>query len=122
LAAAEREPFREPVACCALLRGIDTLTAASSVAELHDFRRFANPRQLMGYLGLVSQRTLQRKSRVARLHHKAGNTTSAGSWWGGLEVSPSPASPVPSWRRQGQPRILALADRAQERLYAATGA
>lgn len=35
------------------LRGIDTLSAIGLVAEIGDIGRFAHPRQLMGYLGLV---------------------------------------------------------------------
>ncbi len=35
------------------LRGIDLVAATTIVAEIGDFRRFAHPRQLMGYLGLV---------------------------------------------------------------------
>lgn len=35
------------------LRGVDTVTAMTLVAELGDVRRFASPRQLMSYLGLV---------------------------------------------------------------------
>lgn len=35
------------------LRGVDVLTAMTVVAELGDITRFDNPRQLMGYLGLV---------------------------------------------------------------------
>jgi len=35
------------------LRGYRLINAASLVAEIGDPRRFANPRQLMGYLGLV---------------------------------------------------------------------
>jgi transposase len=34
-------------------RGLDTVTAVSLVAELHDFRRFRSARALMSYLGLV---------------------------------------------------------------------
>jgi transposase len=33
--------------------GIDTITAITLLAELHDFRRFRSPSQLMAYLGLV---------------------------------------------------------------------
>ncbi len=46
-------PYREPVAWLRCFRGIDTVTAVSLVAELHDFRRFRSPRALMAYLGLV---------------------------------------------------------------------
>ena len=35
------------------LRGVDLVTAVTFVVEVGDVRRFANPRQLMGYLGLV---------------------------------------------------------------------
>jgi transposase len=34
-------------------RGVSLLAAVTLVAEVGDFRRFANPRQLMAYLGLV---------------------------------------------------------------------
>ena len=35
------------------LRGVNLVTAATVMAEIGDLRRFENPRQLMGYLGLV---------------------------------------------------------------------
>jgi len=35
------------------MRGIDLITAAGLLAEIGDLSRFAGPRQLMGYLGLV---------------------------------------------------------------------
>ena len=35
------------------MRGISLLAVATLVAEVGDFTRFANPRQLMAYLGLV---------------------------------------------------------------------
>jgi transposase len=35
------------------LRGVDLVTAVTFVVEVGDVRRFENPRQLMGYLGLV---------------------------------------------------------------------
>lgn len=35
------------------MRGIDTVAAVTIIAELGDLTRFANPRELMGYLGLV---------------------------------------------------------------------
>ena len=37
------------------LRGVDLVTAVSFVVEIGDIRRFASPRQLMGYLGLVPE-------------------------------------------------------------------
>jgi len=35
------------------MRGMALVNAASLIAELGDLSRFANPRQLMAYLGLV---------------------------------------------------------------------
>jgi transposase len=52
-ALAQEEPYRDPVSWLRCFRGIDTVTAMTLVAELHDFRRFQSPRGLMAYLGLV---------------------------------------------------------------------
>lgn len=41
------------VAALQAMRGVALLVAVTVVAEVGDFRRFANPRQLMAYLGLV---------------------------------------------------------------------
>ena len=48
------------------LRGIDFVAAVTLVAELGDLRRFAHPRDLMGYLGLVPS------------EHSSGNTRRLG--------------------------------------------
>src|SRR6201999_831464 len=37
------------------LRGVDLVVAVNFVVEIGDIRRFASPRQLMGYLGLVPE-------------------------------------------------------------------
>jgi transposase len=39
------------------MRGLSLLAAVTLVAEVGDFTRFANPRQLMAYLGLVPSET-----------------------------------------------------------------
>ena len=44
VAVSEKEPYREPVGWLRCFRGIDTVTAMTLVAELHDFRRFESPR------------------------------------------------------------------------------
>jgi transposase len=41
------------VAALQAMRGVALVAAVTVVAEVGDFRRFANPRQLMAYLGLV---------------------------------------------------------------------
>src|SRR5882724_677163 len=56
------------------LRGVDQLVATTLVAELGDFRRFAHPRQLMGYLGLVpSEHSSGERRRLGPIT-KTGNT------------------------------------------------
>src|SRR5205807_115412 len=37
------------------LRGVDLIVAVTFVVEIGDIRRFENPRQLMGFLGLVPE-------------------------------------------------------------------
>ena len=46
--------FEPVVDALQALRGIDVLSAIGLVAEIGDIDRFAHPRQLMGYLGLVA--------------------------------------------------------------------
>jgi transposase len=56
------------------LRGLDLVAATTVVAELGDLRRFAHPRELMGYLGLVpSEHTSGSKRRLGAIT-KTGNT------------------------------------------------
>jgi transposase len=55
------------------LRGVSLITAVICVAEIGDFSRFAHPRELMSYLGLVpSEHTSSGKRRVGSIT-KAGN-------------------------------------------------
>ena len=71
---AETARYRQPVGWLRCFRGLDTLAALTLVAEIGDFTRFASPRELMAYLGLVPSEA----SSGAREHRgsitKAGNT------------------------------------------------
>jgi transposase len=68
-----QEPYRQPAAWLRCFRGIDTVTAVSLVAELHDFHRFRTARALMAYLGLVpSERSSGEQRRQGKLP-RAGN-------------------------------------------------
>jgi len=61
------------VAAVMTLRGLDLVAATTVVAELGDLRRFAHPRELMGYLGLVpSEHTTGAKRRLGAIS-KTGN-------------------------------------------------
>ncbi|RPJ41507.1 MAG: IS110 family transposase [Candidatus Latescibacterota bacterium] len=114
------EPYREPVAWLRCFRGIDTVTAVSLVAELHDFRRFPTPRSLMAFLGLVprehsSGETKQRGSITRAGNSHARRLLVEAAW----HHRHRPAISLPlRRRREGQPaRIIALADRAHDRLH-----
>jgi transposase len=116
---AAREPYAQPVAWLRCFRGIDTVTAVTIVAELHDFRRFRAPRALMAYLGLVPSERSSGEGRRLGAITRAGNRhvrrvliETAWHYRHRPEVGLTLRR-----RREGQPaRIIALADRAQERL------
>lgn len=116
---AEQEPYRESVAWLRCLRGIDTTTALSLVAELHDFRRFTSAPALMAYLGLVPSEHSSGQGRRQGAITKTGNghvrrllVETAWQYRHRPTVGPGLGQ-----RRAGQPaRVVALADRAQQRL------
>ena len=56
------------------LRGVSLIVAATTVAEIGDFKRFQNPEELMNYLGLVpSENSSGEKTRRGSIT-KAGNS------------------------------------------------
>jgi transposase len=116
-----QEPYQQPVAWLRCFRGIDTVTAVSLVAELHDFRRFRSARSLMAYLGLVPSERSSGEQRCQGSITRAGNShvrrlLVEAAWH--HRHRPVPSQPLRK-RRGGQPaHIIAIADRAQERLHA----
>jgi transposase len=119
--AAQEQPYAQPVAWLRCFRGIDTVTAVGIVAELHDFRRFRSPRQLAAYIGLVptehSSGESQRRGSISKTGNAHVRRLLVEAAWH-HRYKPRITGPLLR-RRDGQPtRILALADRAQERLYA----
>jgi transposase len=116
---AEREPYREPVGWLRCFRGIDTLTAMLILAELHDFRRFASAPALMAYLGLVpgedSSGEKHRRGRITRTGNALVRRLLVEVAW---HYQHRPAIGVAlARRRKGQPsRVIAIADKAQQRL------
>lgn len=68
------EPQQELVAALQAFRGIKLLTAASIVTELGDLKRFAHPKQLMSYVGLVPSEYSSGNSTVRGPITKTGNT------------------------------------------------
>jgi transposase len=117
---AQSERYNQQVGWLRCLRGVDTVTAMTIVSELHDFRRFTNPRELMSFLGLTpSEHTSSNRVRRGSIT-KAGNShvrrvLVEAAW--NYRHHPSVSDGLRR-RRAGQPaQVLAIADRAQERLH-----
>ena len=117
---AESEKYREQVGWLRCLRGVDTITAMMILAELHDFRRFTHPRELMSFLGLTpSEYTSSERVRRGSIT-KAGNShvrrvLIEAAWH--YRHKPSVSGDIKK-RREGQPtEVIAIADRAQSRLH-----
>ena len=114
------EPYREPVGRLRCLRGVDTLTAMTLVCEIGDVRRFASPRQLMGYLGLTVSETssggLERRGGITKTGNaRARRVLVEASWH---YRYPPRSSRRLRKRQQGQPTaVVAHAWRAQKRLH-----
>lgn len=116
---AQRGPFREVVEALMCLRGVKTLTAMTLACEIGDIRRFASPRELMGWAGLVpsehSSGDIQRRGPIT----KAGNShvrrlLVEAAWNNRHRMG---ATLILQRRRQGQPApVVAIAMKAQARL------
>jgi transposase len=117
---AEEEPYRTPVGWLRCFRGIDTITAMTIVTELHGFARFRTARELMAYLGLVVS-----ESSSGQSVHRGGLTKTGNAHVRRVLVQCAwhyPLAPAVGValrrRREGQPSwVLAVADRAQQRLH-----
>ena len=118
-ALAETEPYRQPVGWLRCFRGIDTLTAMLMLAELHDVRRFASAPALMAYLGLVpsedSSGEKHRRGRITRTGNALVRRLLVEVAWH-YQHRPGVGIAL-ARRRRGQPsRVIAIADKAQQRL------
>lgn len=116
---AEQAPYREPVGWLRCFRGIDTLTAMLILAELHDFRRFGSARALMAFLGLVpgeaSSGEKQRRGRITKMGNGLVRRILVETSWH-YQHRPGVGRALAA-RRTGQPpRVIAIADKAQQRL------
>lgn len=115
-----REPrYAEAVGWLRCFRGIDTTTAITVLAELHDFRRFRSPSQLMAFLGLVpseySSGSKQQRGGITRTGNRHVRRLLIEAAWHHRH-KPRVGEAL-ARRRHGQPAaIIALADKAQLRL------
>jgi transposase len=118
-ALAQTTPYQQPVGWLRCFRGIDTLTAITILAELHDFRRFASPRALMAYLGLVpgehSSGERTRRGPITKTGNALVRRVLIEVAWH-YQHRPGVGLAL-SRRREGQAgRVIAIADKAQQRL------
>jgi transposase len=112
--------YAETVGRLRCFRGINTLTAAGLCAEVGNFERFAKPGLLSGFLGIVPSEYTSSEKRVQGHITKAGPTharrllvESAHHYRRRPRVGLELAA-----RQAGQdPRVVAVAWRAQRRLY-----
>jgi len=115
----ESEPYRDAVGRLRCFRGIDVVAAMTLVSEIHDFRRFDSPLQLMSYLGLTPGEHSSGESRRQGGITKTGNTHARRllveiSWHYRHRASVGKGLRE---RRVGQPAsAIATADKAQHRL------
>lgn len=117
----EKWRLRPAVEALMALKGFQSVAAMILVSELGAIDRFAHPRQVMAYLGLIpSENTSSNKRRQGAIT-KCGN---AHARWLLVEcaqhyVSPPKVSKELSRRQQSQPReVRAISWRAQNRLHA----
>ena len=117
--AAQAPLYREQVGWLRCFRGINTITALTILAELHGVERFASPRQLSAYLGLVPTEHSSGDSERRGSITKAGNAhvrrvLVEAAWHYRHRPGVGPAL---AKRREGQPAgAIAVADAAQHRL------
>lgn len=111
--------MRPVVEALMTLRGIDLLAAMTLVAEIGDFTRFARPRELMGFLGLVPSEYSSGSKRHQGEITKTGNSHARrvlveAAW---NYRFPARMSTALQRRQEGQPKaVRQIAWRAQLRL------
>jgi transposase len=104
-AVAEAAPeIRQVIEELQALRGVAQMTAATVVCELGSLARFENPRQLMGYSGLVSR------------EHSSGNRVQRGAITKTGNAHLRRVLVEAAWAYQHRPNVKGLLLRRQQRL------
>jgi transposase len=101
------------------LRGVQLLTAVIILAEVGDFRRFASPRELMAYLGLVPSEHSSGERRVQGRITRCGNQhvrrILIESAWN-YRFRPRVSAAIAERRQRVSPEVRAIAEKAEQRL------
>lgn len=111
--------MRPVVKALMTLRGIDLVAAVTLVAEIGDFTRFARPRELMGFLGLVpseySSGSKRRQGEITKTGNSHARRVLVEAAWN--YRFPARMSRTLQQRQEGQPKaVRQIAWRAQLRL------
>lgn len=114
------EQFRAQTEALCCLRGVKALTALTLLCEIDDIRRFASPRALMAYFGLVpsehSSGTKEHRGSITKAGNIHVRRLLVEAAWNNRHRAG--ADLILNRRRQGQPpAIVAIALKAQHRLY-----
>ena len=114
------DPYREPVGWLRCFRGFDTVNAMTIVAELYDVVRFRSPRQLMAYLGMVpseySSGGKRRQGAITKSGNRHVRRALVNAAWH-YRHRPAVGKALRARRHDQPAAIIALADRAQQRLH-----
>jgi len=116
----EEGPYAATIKVLLAFRGIGLVTALTFALELGDLRRFANPRQLMAYLGLVPSEHSSGSHTQRGGVTKTGNThvrkaLVSAAW---KYTHPPRSSRVLQQRQQAvKAEVITLSWKAQQRLY-----
>jgi transposase len=103
------------------LRGVDTLTAMTVLSEVIDLSRFASPRELMAFIGLVprerSSGGKERRGSITKTGNAHLRRVLVESAWHYHRLPWVPTRSI-QIRRQGQPpEVVETAQRAERRLH-----
>ena len=117
---AQKERYRDTVSVLGAFRGIALITALSLACEIGDIRRFAHPRQLMAYLGLVpsehsSGRRTERGS-ITKAGNRRARTALVSAAWK-YAARPTRGPVLIKRQRAVSAEVLTISWKAQHRLY-----
>ncbi len=119
-ALATREAWVAPVARLRCFRGIDPLGAVTLLLAVFDCRRFASPRPLMSFVGLVpSEHTTggrRRQGRITKAGHAHLRRILVEAAWQYARRADRRAA-VHQRQRGQPPAVVAVAQQAEQRLY-----
>ena len=100
--AGQQDPYRAAVGALRCYRGIDTVTAVTIVAEIHDVGRFPTARSFMAYLGLVPS------------EHSSGGKTQRGTITKTGNAHVRRVLVEAAWNQQHKPAVGLLLRRRRE--------